>query len=207
MSDQPKREDWRAWCAPHAPGTRRLTDGSAVPDPEMQTREELIARLERWGVPGVNERNLRHWEGESLLPRATIEGPPGKQRAMYPWWSAELVALLRQEQSDGYPTGQIIDRMRYEAHRLSRMASRRGLRDDTGPMSPIPTLMGARPLPSGAENVTGPFVPALLDLIDIHREVLGINVAALDIVMTTEHGGQIVYNVFPGRESDTGGTQ
>lgn len=108
-----KRETWREWCDFGAFGRDQF------PDPELITREALLLQVERWKVPGATARNLRHWEDAGLLPRATLEGPPGEQRAMYPWWAVELVTRLRRFQGEGISTARLGARLRAEAHRFS----------------------------------------------------------------------------------------
>jgi len=163
-----KRETWREWCAFGAPGSdpwRNMRSspgpwpaGDHLPDPELVTREALLLKLERWGVKGVTERNLRHWEDAGLLPRATLEGPPGKQRALYPWWAAELVARLRQLQDEGLPTPRLSERLRAEAHQLSRDMSRAGGAPPAPPRRhPIRSPRGTwRPMPRGSSASAPP---------------------------------------------------
>lgn len=129
-SRPPAGGTWRDWLSP----------GKA--DPELVTRDELLATVERWGVaPPVTERTLRYWEDEGVLPRATRDGPPGRERAVYPWWVADLIAQVRQYQDRGADIKQLPMRMRMAAYWLSKVPSPRDMPERPG-LSPArpPTL-------------------------------------------------------------------
>ncbi len=193
-NERPVPQNWREWIPRGRWGTE-VVPGHRLPDPEMLTRAELLAMLERWGVPDVNERNLRHWEREGFLPQATIEVVGKKRRAQYPWWSADLVALLRQYQDRKLSPGQLRERLRADAHRLSLIREASGARNEVGPLDEAPFYVPRR-LPSRFEGI-GDLALLLRDLVMVHREHLNLPVATLDVVMTTEQGQQITYNVYP----------
>jgi len=177
-----------------------------LPDPELVTREALLLKLERWGVQGVTARNLRHWEDAGLLPRATREGPPGKQRALYPWWAAELVARLRQLQEERIPTPRIIDRLRADAHHLSRVRSRAGGETASAPPTP-PDPFASGDLVADAAWLVGECAPTLLQLLPLYRRYTGVALAALALVVTTEGGERVEYPVYPLPETEREGVQ
>ncbi len=185
------RETWRDWCAPGAPGT----PGKA--DPELLTRDELLETVERWGVKRVQGSTLRYWEGIGLLPRATIAGPPGKQRALYPWWAADLAALVRHYQDDEREGDDRVlslrDRTRAAALTLSHVKSGRWL-------SVRPALVeapfGPRPLPA---EVAGDLLPPLARLVRDWRERGTLAVESVEIRVNTGGGEAIIY-VLPGDE-------
>ncbi len=207
---------WREWCAFGAPGSdpwRKLRSSpgpwpvrDSLLDPELQTREALLLKLERWGVKGVTARNVRHWEDAGLLPRATREGPPGRQRAMYPWWAAELVARLRQLQDEGIPTLRLSDRLRAEAHHLSRDMSRAGGDTASTPV-PLPDPFTSGDLAADAAWLVGECGPTLLQLLPLYRQYSGVAIAALAIVVTTEGGERVEYPVYPPPEREREGVQ
>ncbi len=188
---KPTAETWRAWCAPGAPGT----PGKA--DPELLTRDDLLATVERWGVKRVQESTLRYWEGIGLLPRATIEGPPGKQRALYPWWVADLAALVRYYQDDEREGDDHVrslrDRTRAAAVVLSYVKSGRWL-------SVRPALLeapfGPRPLPA---EFASDLLPPLARLVGDWRERGNLAVESVEIRLNTGGGEAIIY-VLPGDE-------
>lgn len=216
MSEKAQHETWREWCAFGAPGSdpwRELRGspgpwlaGDHLPDPELVTREALLLKLERWGVQGVTARNLRHWEDAGLVPRATREGPPGKQRALYPWWAAELVARLRQLQDEGIPTPRLIDRLRAEAHHLSRDRSRAGGDTARSPVPP-PDPFASGDLAADAAWLVGECAPTLLQLLPLYRQYTGVALAALALVVTTEGGERVAYPVYPLPETNREGAQ
>jgi hypothetical protein len=199
MSDKPEPASWREWSPAGRWGTEAVP-GHFWSDPELLTREEVLATLARWGVKEVSERNLRHWEREGFLPQATIEMVGKKRRAMYPWWSADLVALLRQYQDRRLPPNQVRERLRADAHRLSLFQNARDVRDGTGPLERV-LPDGPRRLPPRWEHISDLGL-LLKDLVTLHREYLNIPVTTLDIVLTTEAGDRITYNVYP-LESDS----
>ena len=216
MNGGKTRETWRDWCAVGAPGSdpwRKLRSHPGpwpardyLPDPELLTREALLLKLERWGVQGVTARNLRHWEDAGLLPRATLEGPPGGQRALYPWWSAELVARLRQLQAEGLPTPRLIDRLRAEAQQRSRDMSRVG-GGTVGPSVPLPNPFTSGDLAADAAWLVGECGPTLLRLLPLYQQYSGVAIAALAIVVTTAGGERVEYPVYPPPERERQGVQ
>lgn len=110
MSEKTKRETWREW----------LGQVESLPDPPMLTRTEVIATIERLGIsPPVDERILRYWETERLIPRPTLAYVDHATRARYPWWVVDLVAQIRLYQTRGFTIDQLRDRMPIEARWLT----------------------------------------------------------------------------------------
>jgi len=167
-----------------------------MPDPELLTRDELLLAAERRSLPGVTDTALRHWERQGFLPRARRDGAPGRQQAHYPWWSVDLLALLRHyQQIPGLTPKQIRERLRADAFRLSLFRNARDIRDERA------TLDAARFLTDGPRPPAfarlGDLGSLLSDLVVLHRDHLGVPVIALDLVLTTEAGERITYSVYP----------
>ncbi len=109
MTEQPKRETWRDW------------QDERAPEPPLLTRAEVLALLARWKIaPKVEERTLRYWEQEGLIPRPTREHRGGVTRAWYPSWVPDLINWLRVSQRAGIKVGALRAELRAEAQRLSR---------------------------------------------------------------------------------------
>lgn len=176
------RETWRDWAAPGAPGT----EGSTSPQ-EMLTRDELLATVERWGVKPVSERTLRFWEDEGVLPRATVEGEPGHQRAMYPWWVADLIAQVRQHQDRGLDLKQLPGRMRMAAWWLNRSPSAHEV-----PERPQPARATPPDLPDDLARL---LVAELSNFGALHYLVDGTILERVDLVFQATNGQKAIYTL------------
>ncbi len=82
---KPKRETWRAW----------LPDG--VPEPDLVTRDELVAILASWRL-NVSVGDLRYWEHEGIIPKPIRQWHEGAVRALYPAWFKYVIRELRRLQ-------------------------------------------------------------------------------------------------------------
>lgn len=190
-------ETWRDWCARNAPGSHDSVSGLM---PEMLSRTELLATVERWGVKRVQESTLRYWESIGIIPRATVEGLPGHQRARYPWWVADMLAIVRQYQDRGAKVEELRGRMRAEAWRLSPVTS--------GRWAPVrPAIATDRPFtpapfPEDVEDIIGlPVVEPLNALARFLTELYGAEVSAIDLHFRTVTGDSITYAIpFPYRD-------
>jgi len=116
-------DDWRVWQAEDAP------------DPPLLTRTEVLALVERWKVvqPPVDERTLRYWEKQGLVPRPMRSYHAGATRSRYPSWVADLIAIIRLEQRAGRKLAELGPMVRQQAHRLSLLLPRH-------PFPPQPTV-------------------------------------------------------------------
>ncbi len=85
----------------------------------MLTRTTLLANLERLGLTDIDERKLRFWETEDVLPRPVRQRHAGATRAVYPIWYVNLVFALRHFQERGYELKQLRNRMRLLARYYS----------------------------------------------------------------------------------------
>ncbi len=175
---------WRECAARGAPGA----PGSTI-EPELLTRYELLATVERWGVtPPVNERTLRYWEDVGVLPRATIEGEPGRQRALYPWWVADLIAQVRQFQDRGLDLPQLRERMPTEALRLSRVTSGRW-------MAARPAVRQAQGIRDFPPEIVHQLVDALGKIAATHHYHDGVRIAAVELHLHATNGEEIVHTL------------
>ena len=83
--DAPKeRETWRDWLPADA-----LDPGELLP------RSKVLALAERYAAP-TDERTMRYWEAEGLIPRPTHDHAVDGERARYPWWQVDLLWQVRQ---------------------------------------------------------------------------------------------------------------
>jgi len=188
MNDGPQRETWLDWCARSAPGTP-----GASPT-EMLTRAELLATVERWGVKRVQESTLRYWQTVGVIPNPIIEGELGNQRALYPWWAADLIAMVRHQQDRGAKVEDLVGRMRAEAQGLSIKTSGRWLAER--PAQPTGRPFTPGPLPADLEEIAGLKVVGPLNLVSlVLQEFYGVEVTGIDLQFHTATGDTIVYNV------------
>ena len=103
-----QRETWRDW------------QDKRAPEPPLLTRTEVLALLERWNIePKVEERTLRYWEKEGLIPRPTREHRSGVTRTWYPSWVPDLIAVLRRRQRYKVKLATLRDELRAVARQLS----------------------------------------------------------------------------------------
>lgn len=183
-----KRETWRDWCAPNGFGA------SGRPDPRLITREELIATLEHWGVKTarghpVEERTLRHWAKEVLIPNAEAQGEAGYQRALYPWWLADLIKQLRHYQDGGMEPDRLRTWIRGDAHRLSRMPDWRvpeaAQLASVTPLAPV--LLPREYSPE--------LIPPLARMMHRHSTERGVQFVRAEIHLVTTGGEALVYTV------------
>lgn len=99
-------------------GTWKDWEHPDVPEPGLLTRDELVETLIRLGVE-VEERRLRFWEAEGVLPAPIRRRLNGATRALYPTWQINLIFALRQFQERGYALPDLPPLMRKLAYYLS----------------------------------------------------------------------------------------
>lgn len=183
-----QRETWRDWCAAYGFGRPRPAD------PRLITREELLATLEQWGVETtrrrpIEEHTLRHWAKEGLIPNATVEGEEGYQRALYPWWVADLIRQLRHYQDGGMGVERLRTWIRGDAHRLSRMPD---WRVPTSPQLAEVTPLAPVPLP---REFSPEIIPPVARLLRKHRQARGIDFVRAELHLVAASGESLVYTV------------
>ncbi len=105
-------DDWRRWQA-----DGWLPADAPAPEP-LITRDQLLATLERLGLE-VNPRTLRYWEHEGVLPAPIRRGRRGVTRALYPWWTVDLIWRLKPYRDKGLTLAELPDIMRAEARGLA----------------------------------------------------------------------------------------
>lgn len=149
VTEKPKVEGWRAWQAEDAH------------EPPLWTRGEVLAAAERLGVtPPVDERTLRYWEGKGIVPRGDRRGPAGHEQVLYPWWTVDLLAIVRRYQRARYKLAQLPPLMRLEARRLSRDSlPRRRVGEEVGAVR----RFSAYSAPGAAEPLREPLGPPSQD--------------------------------------------
>lgn len=101
MNKQEPRETWRDWWP----------DGVPEP-PALITRAELLAKIEENSGIRVTERELRYWEMLGALPGPIRQYHAGAIHATYPFWHAEVVALVPELRARRLPWPAIRDRLR-----------------------------------------------------------------------------------------------
>lgn len=108
---KPARQTWREW----------VSGANSDPEyPPLLTRREVLATAEQLGVtPPVDERTLRYWEAEGIVPRPTLDYTSRGERAKYPWWMPDLLWHVRRYQHMGMSTQQLRARIPAEARLLS----------------------------------------------------------------------------------------
>ncbi len=203
MAGRPRREDWRAWQAEDAP------------EPPLWTRAEVLAAAERLGVaPPVDERTLRYWEGQGVVPRGERRGPAGHEQVFYPWWTVDLLAIVRRYQRARYKLAQLPPLMRLEARRLSRDSlprRREGeevgkarrfsaysapgaagpLREPLGPPSQDP----AQHLQDPLDKARGALRDTVTSLATIHRLADGVTIEAAELHLRASTGQVFRYAI------------
>lgn len=111
MSEKAKRQTWREWIE------LAESEGADIP---LLTRGELLVQAERFGAV-VDERTLRYWEAEGVIPRPTRDHTGPGERARYPWWVVDLLWQVRQYKHWGMTLAQLRRRMPAEARRLAAL--------------------------------------------------------------------------------------
>ncbi len=199
-------DDWRRWQA-----DGWLPADAPAPTPEqLITRDQLLAELERLGLE-VNPRTLRHWEHAGVLPAPIRRGRRGLTRALYPWWTVDLVWRLKRYRDKGFALAGLPDLMRAEARDLARRPMPWRLHTDDSPFAAfvaehyadvIGPWIAATPPPP--EDPTGyPFLPptaspnlqrglaVLVSALAYGWELAGFVAAEAAVVLTDRHGKQI----------------
>lgn len=110
---------------------------SGIPDPLLLTRAEVLDEAQRLGLD-VDERDLRYWEAEGILPRPLRRHYQGATRAVYPSWYIDLIYKLRRLQGYNLSLKELPQRLQAESRRLSRTASERGHPSQPPPPEPPP---------------------------------------------------------------------
>ena len=120
---KPARETWRDWLPPDAP------------EPELLTREQLVARLREAGID-ADVSDLRYWEYHGILPRPVRQRHDGATRAVYPDWFVWLVGLLREYQGrDNKSLQEIGPALRFAARFLGGRSVEERKRFVTAPLA------------------------------------------------------------------------
>lgn len=203
MTTKSGRANWREWVG------LVEAEGADIP---LLTRRELIALAERFGAP-VDERTLRYWETEGVLPRPTRDHTAVGERARYPWWAVDLVWQIRQYKHWGLTLEQLRQRMPAEARRLATLPPperQRLLRPLNEAEEHIAALLGnTLPYAIGPSRGPGSGVPwvapifnhdlrVILDrLADSVSQRYGIIVTDFSIEMKTVEGERLTITLPP----------
>ena len=108
-------DDWKQWQA------------EFVPEPqELWTRAEILEAADRLGVRRpdghpVDDRTLRFWEENGIIPRGTEGKIAGRNYTyrLYPWWVVDLLHQVCRYQAAHVKLEDLPARMRIEARYLS----------------------------------------------------------------------------------------
>lgn len=200
------RETWLDWQHAEAPGE---------PEPDetdLMSRSEFIARLNRLGAD-VDEGDLRFWEYQGVLPRATKRWHDGANRVFYPPWMLATVVLLRELQRGEVRRAKLneiapILRM-FTGEAVTRAVVLKKLRERNH-HEVAATLGGGNEDAWVAGAALSRLNEALLDppvieALRRYRRLTGTNTRHAVITLLDDHGGQVgdLHHVLdPGNESD-----
>ena len=164
----------------------------------------MLATVERWGIPKVTESTLRHWQQLGIIPNPTIEGPSGGERALYPWWAVDLVALVLYYRARGHKLGSLGPRMRAAAWWLSNRATRPRYMDVSRAayvplVEPWSAASVGDDLLAAAvwsyEHFTGPIIAPLNKLAEMQWHNWGVEVERIEVRLYPTEGEPLVFEV------------
>ncbi len=181
---RPAPESWDQWQYP------------GLDEPELLTRTELLATLDRLGL-SVTERQLRFWEAEGVLPAPVRRRRAGATRALYPVWCVNLVFALRHFQERGYALNELPERMRLAARYFSYAEEAYGHPTEQRWRAEPPPIF---PFESQSEDwFDYKLRPALTQLLTPYAESFlkfeGSRFVRADLILVDEHGKALKFSI------------
>ncbi|MDP9470571.1 MAG: hypothetical protein M3Q71_07875 [Chloroflexota bacterium] len=175
-----KPETWLDWLP------------AGAPEPELLSRDEVLARLQERGVD-VSSSDLRYWEYAGVLPRPIRRWHQGATRAVYPGFAVPLIADIRRRQRSRVPLDQIGPQIRERGRFMVALSVGGDPSTDEG----LARLFAAMDHALDDARPT----PALIDevgrLVERRERLTGIPIKHVELRVTDARGKSVTYPIPP----------